>query len=49
MAVQDFQTVWYGKPTKTLARKVMTVLYRWITEISIMEEEELVSQMKTGT
>lgn len=26
------QTVWYGKPTKTLARKVMTALHRWIRD-----------------
>lgn len=43
------QSVWYGKPTKTSARKVMIALYRWITETSIMEEISYLVKQKTGT
>lgn len=46
MAMQDTETVWCGKPTKTMAKKATVAFYRWITRISITEDEVLFSQMK---
>lgn len=46
MAMQDTETVWCGKPTKTMAKKATVAFYRWITGISITEDEVLFRQMK---
>lgn len=46
MALQDAETVWCGKPTKTVAKKITIALYRWVIGLSTMEKEVLFSRRK---